>query len=104
MKLTEKDYAFLDRLYQNDLYKRAKHFNLSTSQVATVFPGAFMCYGPLVNNGYGCCYNPTKNQITFGVSAFRINNGNTSVPRFIDELSNSLNILQEISLQQSSKI
>ena len=28
-----------------------------------------MCYGPLVPDGYGCCYNPRKDSIVIGVSA-----------------------------------
>ncbi len=33
-------------------------------------PFAFMCYGPLVPDGYGCCYSPTSQDISFGISAF----------------------------------
>lgn len=29
-----------------------------------------MVYGPLVPDGYGCCYNPRDDDITFGISAF----------------------------------
>jgi len=29
-----------------------------------------MCYGPLVPDGYGCCYSPRSNDMSFGISAF----------------------------------
>lgn len=31
---------------------------------------AFMCYGPVVPNGYGVCYNPHPNNILVCVSSF----------------------------------
>ena len=68
--VTDQDMAVLDKLYKNDLFIRSKFFKLSTSQVVTIFPDSFMIYGPLVTLGYGCCYNPTKDRITFGISAF----------------------------------
>jgi len=99
--LTEWDYSTLEKLYKNELYLRSKHYNLSTSQVATIFPNSFMCYGPLVYDGYGCCYNPSKNQITFGISAFKLNNGNTNASSYKNELQNSLNLMSEIVSKQS---
>ncbi len=31
---------------------------------------AFMCYGPVVPNGYGVCYNPQPNEIIVAVTSF----------------------------------
>lgn len=31
---------------------------------------AFMCYGPVVDDGYGICYNPRNDDIFLAVSAF----------------------------------
>ena len=31
----------------------------------------FCCYGPVVPNGYGVCYNPQSDHIIFSVSSFR---------------------------------
>lgn len=31
----------------------------------------FCCYGPVVPNGYGACYNPQSDHIIFCVSSFR---------------------------------
>lgn len=30
----------------------------------------FCCYGPVVSNGYGACYNPQPDHIVFCVSSF----------------------------------
>lgn len=32
--------------------------------------GSFMCYGPVVDDGYGCAYNPKPNYILFAISSF----------------------------------
>lgn len=57
-------------LHMDPTYSKALHFNLSTSQVpcksATV-----LCFGPVVPDGYGFCYNPRPNEIMFVVTAFR---------------------------------
>lgn len=29
-----------------------------------------MCFGPVVSNGYGVCYNPMNDHINFAVSSF----------------------------------
>lgn len=70
IQVTEKDFDLLNRLYRNELFVRSKYFKLSTSQVATIFPESFMVYGPLVVDGYGCCYNPSNDRMTFGISSF----------------------------------
>lgn len=99
--LNERDYYILEKLYKNDLYLRSKHYSLSTSQVATIFPNSFMCYGPLVYDGYGCCYNPSKNQITFAISAFKVNNNDTNASNYKIELENSLNLMNDIVSKHS---
>lgn len=103
-ELNERDYDYIKKLSNNDLYKRSKNFRLSTSQVASIFPDSFMCYGPLVPNGYGCCYNPTKDQIVFALSAFNINNGNTNVQKYKSELENTLLKMKEMSTKLDSKL
>ncbi|KRT83273.1 hypothetical protein AMK59_3062, partial [Oryctes borbonicus] len=56
-------------LYSDPGFLRSAHMRISTSQVATRCDG-FMCYGPLVPDGYGCCYNPRPMDMNFAVSAF----------------------------------
>lgn len=42
----------------------------------------FCCYGPVVPNGYGACYNPQSDHIIFSVSSFR-ESSQTSSAEFI---------------------
>ncbi|XP_017109311.2 carnitine O-acetyltransferase-like [Drosophila bipectinata] len=49
---------------------RSSNFRVSTSQVATKYE-AFMGYGPLVDDGYGCCYNPREHDIILAISSWR---------------------------------
>jgi len=55
-------------LFMDVSYMRSSHMRLSTSQVPARC-AAFMCYGPLTPDGYGCCYNPRADSIVFGTSA-----------------------------------
>ena len=41
-------------------FKNFNHFELSTSQIPTGNSSIYMCYGPVVPNGYGVSYNPQK--------------------------------------------
>ncbi|XP_046403025.1 carnitine O-acetyltransferase-like isoform X2 [Ischnura elegans] len=57
-------------LFMDTAYIRSSHMRISTSQVSGKCD-SFMCYGPLVVDGYGCCYNPLPNEINFGTSAYK---------------------------------
>ncbi|KAF7648958.1 hypothetical protein LDENG_00149630 [Lucifuga dentata] len=50
-------------------YAKALHYQLSTSQVPSK-TDCLMCFGPVVPDGYGVCYNPMNQHINFAVSAF----------------------------------
>ena len=67
---------------------------LSTSQVSSVYD-AFMCYGPLTNDGYGCCYSPRTNDMWFGLSSFK-SNPETSTEDFRKSLQESLLHMKEV--------
>ncbi|KAA0203612.1 hypothetical protein HAZT_HAZT010618 [Hyalella azteca] len=56
---------------------------------------AFMCYGPLVPDGYGCCYNPRSASIVFGVSALN-SSPETHSSTFRDALEASLTQMREL--------
>ena len=99
--LTESDYQSLANLYSNELFLRSKHFHMSTSQVSSILAQSFMCYGPAVYDGYGCCYNPSKKQIIFAISAFTKDNGNTNALNYKNEIQKSLRFMKEIILKQS---
>ena len=57
-----------------------------------------MCYGPLVPDGYGCCYNPRKNDISFGISAFN-SSRETNAAKFKLALQHSLIEMQDIAVK-----
>lgn len=61
---------------------------ISSSQVATKHNG-FMCYAPLVKDGYGCCYNPRPNDMNFAISAF-VSHPDTSATKFRESMEKSL--------------
>ncbi|XP_041364367.1 choline O-acetyltransferase-like [Gigantopelta aegis] len=57
-------------LFTHESYKIANHFKLSTSQVPTSRKDFFVCYGPVVPDGYGVCYNPGRDNILACVTSF----------------------------------
>uniref|UniRef100_A0A4W4GZ54 Choline O-acetyltransferase n=1 Tax=Electrophorus electricus TaxID=8005 RepID=A0A4W4GZ54_ELEEL len=57
-------------MFSDKTYHLSNQFILSTSQVPTTLD-MFCCYGPVVPNGYGTCYNPQAEHIVFCVSSFR---------------------------------
>ncbi|XP_029158264.1 carnitine O-acetyltransferase-like isoform X2 [Nylanderia fulva] len=60
----------LPELYKDIGYTKSTYFNLTSSQVPYT-SASFMCYGPVVPDGYGCCYNPRAKDILFACSSFR---------------------------------
>ncbi|KAF4522335.1 hypothetical protein B566_EDAN011336 [Ephemera danica] len=82
------------KLFLDTGYTRSSHMRLSTSQVAARCR-SFMCYGPLVPDGYGCCYNPRADEIVFGTSAFN-SNPDTSAVKFCAALEQSLYEMQAV--------
>ncbi|KAF7705688.1 choline O-acetyltransferase-like isoform X2 [Silurus meridionalis] len=57
-------------IFTDETYHLSNQFILSTSQVPTTVD-MFCCYGPVVANGYGACYNPQAEHVLFCVSSFR---------------------------------
>nr|XP_057918177.1 choline O-acetyltransferase-like [Doryrhamphus excisus] len=56
-------------IFCDETYLASNQFILSTSQMSTTLE-MFCCYGPVVPNGYGACYNPQPDHIVFCVSSF----------------------------------
>ncbi|TRZ21095.1 hypothetical protein HGM15179_006030 [Zosterops borbonicus] len=63
------DLVSIPELFMDTAYAVAMHFNLSTSQVPAK-TDCVMCFGPVVPDGYGVCYNPMEEHINFAISAF----------------------------------
>jgi hypothetical protein len=57
-----------------------------------------MCYGPVVPNGYGCCYNPKPSYILFVVSSFK-SCKTTNSRQFSDALEKSLNEMYDLCME-----
>ncbi|XP_007067297.2 choline O-acetyltransferase [Chelonia mydas] len=60
----------LPEIFTEETYLTSSRFILSTSQVPTTME-MFCCYGPVVPNGYGACYNPQPEHILFCISSFK---------------------------------
>ncbi|KAJ8360272.1 hypothetical protein SKAU_G00167970 [Synaphobranchus kaupii] len=75
-------------LFTDETYLISHHFTLSTSQVPSTAE-MFCCYGPVVANGYGACYNPQSDHVTFCVSSLRACK-ETSSAAFVKALEGSL--------------
>ncbi|XP_019585673.2 choline O-acetyltransferase [Rhinolophus sinicus] len=59
----------LPEMFTDETYLMSNRFVLSTSQVPTTME-MFCCYGPVVPDGYGACYNPQPEGILFCISSF----------------------------------
>ncbi|KAG5326030.1 CACP acetyltransferase, partial [Acromyrmex heyeri] len=84
----------LPELYKDVGYTRSTHFNLTSSQVHYK-SASFMCYGPVVPDGYGCCYNPRPKDILFACSSFKSCN-ETNTRNFANVLQQTLSDMRDI--------
>lgn len=87
------------KLYSDPGYVKSAHMRISTSQVACKCD-AFMCYGPLVPDGYATCYNPRDNDVNFATSAFTSNSG-TNCTKYRNALEQSLQDMHDVLLQNT---
>ncbi|XP_061563809.1 choline O-acetyltransferase-like [Cololabis saira] len=78
----------MPEIFCDETYLTSNQFILSTSQVPTTVE-MFCCYGPVVPNGYGTCYNPQSGHIVFCVSSFW-ENTKTSSAVFVTALNEGL--------------
>ncbi|KAF3708200.1 Choline O-acetyltransferase [Channa argus] len=81
-------------LFKDEGYLISNQFILSTSQVPTTVE-MFCCYGPVVPNGYGTCYNPQTNHIIFSVSSFH-ESPQTCSAEFVDCLVQTLLYMRDL--------
>ncbi|RUS91027.1 hypothetical protein EGW08_001244 [Elysia chlorotica] len=81
-------------LFRDASYKELNTFRLSTSQVPTV-SDYWMGYGAVVPDGYGCCYNPQSDSISFCVASF-FSCFDTSSDMFVHSLESSLLQMAEL--------
>uniref|UniRef100_A0A8C0RMH9 Choline O-acetyltransferase n=1 Tax=Canis lupus familiaris TaxID=9615 RepID=A0A8C0RMH9_CANLF len=91
----------LPEMFTDETYLMSNRFILSTSQVPTTME-MFCCYGPVVPNGYGACYNPQPESILFCISSFH-GCKDTSSTKFAKAVEESLIEMRDLcSLPQST--
>uniref|UniRef100_A0A8B9LEB9 Choline O-acetyltransferase n=1 Tax=Astyanax mexicanus TaxID=7994 RepID=A0A8B9LEB9_ASTMX len=87
--------------FTDETYIISNQFILSTSQVPTTVE-MFCCYGPVVPNGYGACYNPQSDHIMFCVSSFH-DSPETSSDMFVKALVECLGEILKLRLSSHYK-
>ncbi|CAJ0949344.1 unnamed protein product [Ranitomeya imitator] len=88
------DLVSMPEIFMDTSYAMAMHFNLSTSQVPAQ-TDCVMCFGPVVPDGYGVCYNPMEDHINFSVSAFN-SCAETNAARMAHYLERALCDMQQL--------
>ncbi|XP_028287252.1 choline O-acetyltransferase b [Parambassis ranga] len=86
-------------IFCDETYLTSNQFILSTSQVPTTME-MFCCYGPVVSNGYGACYNPQADHIIFCISSFW-ENTETSSAVFVKALNEGLLEIRDLCNRSS---
>ncbi|XP_033108263.1 choline O-acetyltransferase-like [Anneissia japonica] len=89
-------------IFQDVAYEISSYFTLSTSQVLTKLD-TFMCYGPVVPNGYGASYNPHEDYILFAISSFK-DCPETDSTIFRESLYNSLMDMHNLCIKMNRKL
>ncbi|TRZ15969.1 hypothetical protein HGM15179_011129 [Zosterops borbonicus] len=90
----------LPEIFTDETYLTSNRFILSTSQVPTTME-MFCCYGPVVPNGYGACYNPQPEHILFCISSFK-ECKETSSDTFAKAVEESLLAMRDLCTKSSS--
>ncbi|VDK67975.1 unnamed protein product [Litomosoides sigmodontis] len=84
-------------LFLDTTWTETMRFPLSTSQVTTTaaISDTYLCYGPVVKDGYGCPYNIQPHSIIFAPSSFK-SCPTTNAEHFKKSLVDSLNDIQSL--------
>ncbi|KAH8412427.1 hypothetical protein KR009_001927 [Drosophila setifemur] len=86
----------LPEFFRSKGFVQSVTFQLFTSQVATSHEG-FMAFGPLITEGYACCYNPHDDKIIFAISAWRAS-PKISAERYAKAIKKSLEAMRKVIL------
>ncbi|KAM9809270.1 choline O-acetyltransferase [Syngnathus typhle] len=88
-------------IFRDEAYRISHEFILSTSQVPTTVE-MFCCYGPVVPNGYGVCYNPQSDHFVFCVSSFS-ESQHTCSSQFVKSLERGLLDMRDLCHEYKSR-
>lgn len=98
----------LPGLYSDAAFKRLCHYYISSSQVSSRHE-AVSCFGPVVEDGYGACYNIMEKKLLFGLTSFKSaaaagqqQAGETSARRFGEAIRNALLDMQRLLVKLST--
>ncbi|KAK2840763.1 hypothetical protein Q7C36_012342 [Tachysurus vachellii] len=96
------DLTSLPEIFMDTSYAVAMHFNLFTSQVGSK-TDCYMCFGPMVPDGYGVCYNPMDDHINLAVTAFNSceETNATKLTRFFEDALLDMKVLLQQRLKSS---
>lgn len=98
----EEELNIVGAFFNNELIKRTTRFALSTSQVSSIHPNICLSYGPILTDGYGCCYNITGQKIVAAITANSSNKFfSCEVNDFNSALGDSLDNMREIVEEHS---
>uniref|UniRef100_A0A8C4QFA4 Choline/carnitine acyltransferase domain-containing protein n=1 Tax=Eptatretus burgeri TaxID=7764 RepID=A0A8C4QFA4_EPTBU len=84
-------------LFRDPVFTMASRFRLSSSQVWIILVTT-TCFGAVVPDGYGVCYNSLKSSINFYVSAFQ-SATETDASQLSDSLGKSLIDMERLGMQ-----
>lgn len=79
-------------------YEKSNNVKLHVFFKVPTTMDAFMCYGPVVPDGYGVCYNPHPNWIQVCVTSFKRHH-DTNSDHFAFTLESSFLQMQELCLK-----
>lgn len=75
-------------LLRDEVHETTTYWKISTSQVPSKH-GGLLCFGPVVPEGYGICYNPMDDRLLFAISTWR-SCAETDAGKFSSVLGQSL--------------
>ncbi|XP_059929732.1 choline O-acetyltransferase [Gadus macrocephalus] len=87
-------------IFKDTAFLISNQFILSTSQVPTTVD-MFCCYGPVVPDGYGACYNPQSDHVLFCVSSFR-DSPQTCSEEFVQILERGLLEMRDLCVRHNA--
>ncbi|KAF8562741.1 hypothetical protein P879_06809 [Paragonimus westermani] len=99
-KPSEEEFKVLQSLFTDPTYTLANTYRLSTSQVRSPDDVAVL-FGPVIDNGYGFCYNIHSNSIQFTASSFRTSSETASPAQLLLQVSHALNDMFDLLSKHS---